>query len=92
MRLITERNACLSHVREGFKGARGPIAVAKVAAPNAALRVIDAAVQVHGGAGVSQVRRDGGAGGASRRVAVGYGGGGPYCQPLMGLEREGSPQ
>ena len=34
----------------------GAIAAAKVSAPNAALRVIDAAVQVHGGAGVSQVR------------------------------------
>lgn len=43
----------------GFKGAKGAIAAAKVSAPNAALRVIDAAVQVHGGAGVSQVRAHG---------------------------------
>ena len=35
----------------------GAIAAAKVSAPNAALRVIDAAVQVHGGGGVSQVGR-----------------------------------
>ncbi len=40
--------------REGFKGAKGQIAAAKVAAPNAALRVLDASVQAHGGAGVSQ--------------------------------------
>jgi len=38
----------------GFKGARGAIAVAKVAAPNAVQRIVDAAMQVHGGAGVSQ--------------------------------------
>jgi len=36
------------------QAARGPIAAAKVFAPEAALRVIDAAIQVHGGAGVSQ--------------------------------------
>ena len=35
-------------IRSGFKGARGAIAAAKVAAPSAALRVIDAAVQVRG--------------------------------------------
>ncbi len=40
--------------QEGFKGAKGAIAIAKVQAPNAALRVIDLAVQVHGGGGVSQ--------------------------------------
>ncbi|GAX77668.1 hypothetical protein CEUSTIGMA_g5111.t1 [Chlamydomonas eustigma] len=40
--------------RYGFKGAKAQIAAAKVSAPNAALRVIDAAVQVHGGAGVCQ--------------------------------------
>jgi acyl-CoA dehydrogenase len=39
--------------RRGFKGARGEIAAAKVAAPRAALAVIDQAMQVHGGAGVS---------------------------------------
>ncbi|KAG1679496.1 hypothetical protein FOA52_011095 [Chlamydomonas sp. UWO 241] len=38
----------------GFKAAMGPIAAAKVHAPAAALRVIDAAIQVHGGAGVCQ--------------------------------------
>lgn len=38
----------------GFKGAMGPIAIAKVSAPNTALRVIDAAVQAHGGGGVCQ--------------------------------------
>ncbi|GIL53888.1 hypothetical protein Vafri_9402 [Volvox africanus] len=40
--------------RQGFKGAASAIAAAKVAAPNAVLRVIDAAIQAHGGAGVSQ--------------------------------------
>ncbi|GLI68327.1 hypothetical protein VaNZ11_012722 [Volvox africanus] len=40
--------------RQGFKGAAAAIAAAKVAAPNAVLRVIDAAIQAHGGAGVSQ--------------------------------------
>jgi len=40
--------------RMGNKAARGPIAAAKVAAPAAALRVVDAAIQAHGGAGVSQ--------------------------------------
>lgn len=39
--------------RHGFKGARGQIAAAKVAAPKAALAAIDEAIQVHGGAGVS---------------------------------------
>lgn len=34
--------------------ARKKIAQAKVAAPNAVLRIIDEAVQAHGGAGVSQ--------------------------------------
>lgn len=38
----------------GNKGARGAIAVAKVAAPNASLRVIDAAIQAYGAEGVSQ--------------------------------------
>jgi acyl-CoA dehydrogenase len=33
--------------------ARGKIAIAKVMAPNTVLRVIDQAIQVHGGAGVS---------------------------------------
>jgi len=37
----------------GIKVARGAVAVCKVAAPTAALSVIDAAIQIHGGAGVS---------------------------------------
>ncbi|GLC44541.1 hypothetical protein PLESTM_001611300 [Pleodorina starrii] len=40
--------------RQGFKGAAAAIAAAKVTAPNAVLRVLDAAIQAHGGAGVSQ--------------------------------------
>lgn len=39
--------------RLGNKKARGTIAMAKVAAPNMALMVLDLAMQVHGGAGVS---------------------------------------
>ncbi|KAI4369553.1 hypothetical protein MLD38_017980 [Melastoma candidum] len=39
--------------RLGNKMARGTIAMAKVAAPNMALRVIDTAMQVHGAAGLS---------------------------------------
>jgi acyl-CoA dehydrogenase len=38
----------------GKEGARFEIAAIKVVAPNVALRVIDRAMQVHGGAGVSQ--------------------------------------
>ena len=38
----------------GAKGARAEIAEIKVLIPNVALRVIDRAIQVHGGAGVSQ--------------------------------------
>jgi len=38
----------------GAKGARKQIAMIKVVAPNMALAVIDRAIQVHGGAGVSQ--------------------------------------
>lgn len=37
----------------GNKQARGEIAMIKVVAPNAALKIIDRAIQVHGGAGVS---------------------------------------
>ncbi|XP_072959100.1 probable acyl-CoA dehydrogenase IBR3 [Typha angustifolia] len=39
--------------RLGNKEARGIIAMAKVAAPNMALKVLDLAMQVHGGAGLS---------------------------------------
>jgi acyl-CoA dehydrogenase len=39
---------------EGNKAARREIAMSKVVAPNVALRVIDRAVQAHGGAGVCQ--------------------------------------
>ncbi|KAJ8623253.1 hypothetical protein MRB53_031782 [Persea americana] len=39
--------------RLGNKKARGTIAMAKVAAPNMALKVLDMAMQVHGAAGVS---------------------------------------
>ena len=38
----------------GNKGARAEIAMIKVVAPNMALKVIDRAIQVHGGAGVSE--------------------------------------
>ena len=38
----------------GGKNARQEVAAIKVAAPNVALRVIDRAIQVHGGGGVSQ--------------------------------------
>jgi len=38
----------------GNKGARGEIAMIKVAAPRVALKVIDDAIQAHGGAGVCQ--------------------------------------
>jgi acyl-CoA dehydrogenase len=38
----------------GNKAARGEIAMIKVVAPNVTLRVLDRAIQAHGGAGVSQ--------------------------------------
>jgi acyl-CoA dehydrogenase len=40
--------------REGNKAARDLIAAAKIVVPNMAARVIDRAIQIHGGAGVSQ--------------------------------------
>jgi acyl-CoA dehydrogenase len=38
----------------GNKAARAEIAMIKIVAPNLALRVVDRAIQAHGGAGVSQ--------------------------------------
>jgi acyl-CoA dehydrogenase len=38
----------------GNKEARAEIAMIKVVAPNVALRVLDRAIQAHGGAGVSE--------------------------------------
>ena len=51
-RLLTMKAAWLMDT-VGNKQARTEIAAIKVAAPNVALRVIDRAIQVHGGAGVS---------------------------------------
>jgi acyl-CoA dehydrogenase len=51
-RLLTMKAAWLMDT-VGNKHARTEIAAIKVAAPNVALRVIDRAIQVHGGAGVS---------------------------------------
>ena len=52
-RLLTLRAALMMDA-VGSKAARAEIALIKVVAPNAALRVIDRAVQAHGGAGVSE--------------------------------------
>ncbi|KAK8965369.1 hypothetical protein KSP40_PGU015069 [Platanthera guangdongensis] len=49
--LVLEAADQLDHY--GNKKAKGILAMAKVAAPNMALRVLDMAIQVHGGAGVS---------------------------------------
>ncbi|MVU77687.1 acyl-CoA dehydrogenase [Nocardia sp. ET3-3] len=51
-RLLTLRAAYLMDT-VGNKAARTEIAAIKVAAPNVALKVVDRAIQVHGGAGVS---------------------------------------
>ncbi len=51
-RLLTLKAAYMMDT-EGSKAARSEIAQIKVVAPNAALRVVDRAIQVHGGAGVS---------------------------------------
>jgi acyl-CoA dehydrogenase len=51
-RLLTLKTAWLMDT-VGNRHARTEIAAIKVAAPNVALKVIDRAIQVHGGAGVS---------------------------------------
>jgi acyl-CoA dehydrogenase len=53
IRLLTLKTAWLIDT-VGNKHARTEIAAIKVAAPELALRVIDRAIQVHGGGGVSQ--------------------------------------
>jgi acyl-CoA dehydrogenase len=52
-RLLTLKAAHMMDV-EGNKDARLQIAMIKVVAPNVALKVIDRAIQVHGGGGLSQ--------------------------------------
>jgi len=52
-RLMVLRTADLID-KVGAKGARSEIAAIKVIAPRMALRVVDRAIQVHGGAGVSE--------------------------------------
>jgi alkylation response protein AidB-like acyl-CoA dehydrogenase len=52
-RLLTMKAAYLMDT-VGNKGARAEIAMIKVVAPNTTLRVLDRAIQAHGGAGVSQ--------------------------------------
>jgi len=53
IRLLTLKTAWLIDT-VGNKHARTEIAAIKVAAPNIALKIIDRAIQVHGGGGVSQ--------------------------------------
>jgi acyl-CoA dehydrogenase len=53
IRLLTMKAAWLMDTT-GNKGARTEIAAIKVAAPNVALKIIDHAIQVHGGGGVCQ--------------------------------------
>jgi acyl-CoA dehydrogenase len=52
-RLLTLKAAYMMDTA-GNKGARAEIAAIKVIAPNVALRVLDRAIQAHGGAGVAQ--------------------------------------
>src|SRR3954469_8872772 len=56
IRLLTMKTAWLMD-KYGAKGARTEIAAIKVAAPRVCLAVIDRAIQIHGGAGVSDDTR-----------------------------------